>query len=86
MRLDVFLKKSCLVTRRSVANELVKVNNNVAKPAKEVKVGDEIELKRGRKLMRIRILALPEKQVSKKQAHQLYEILSEQLISDDLWS
>ncbi len=48
MRLDLFLKTSRLVKRRTVAQEMcvagrVLVNGNEAKPAKEVKQGDVIE-------------------------------------------
>ena len=49
MRLDKFLKVSRLIKRRTVANEVcdsarVFVNDNPAKPAKQLKVGDVISI------------------------------------------
>ncbi len=88
-RLDVFLKASCLVSRRTVANHmceagLVKLNGGTAKPAKEVKIGDVIELRRGSKEIAIRVLEIPDKQLSKKQARKLYEIIHEKPIENNL--
>ena len=49
MRLDKFLKVSRLIKRRTVANEVseqgrVFVNDNPAKPAKQLKEGDIIKI------------------------------------------
>ena len=49
MRLDKFLKVSRLIKRRTVANEVsdmgrVYVNGNSAKPSKQIKEGDEIQI------------------------------------------
>lgn len=49
MRLDKFLKVSRLIKRRTVANEVsdqgrVLVNNNQAKPSKDIKAGDIITI------------------------------------------
>ena len=49
MRLDKFLKVSRLIKRRTVANSVsemgrVTVNGNIAKPAKQLKAGDIIEI------------------------------------------
>lgn len=49
MRLDKFLKVSRLIKRRTVANEVsdmgrVLVNNNPAKPAKQIKENDIITI------------------------------------------
>ncbi|MDQ3801061.1 MAG: RNA-binding S4 domain-containing protein [Acidobacteriota bacterium] len=91
MRLDLFLKASRLVLRRALANELcdaglVKVNGAPAKPSRDVKTSDEIEIKRRNKLTRIRVLQVPEKkQISKQDAPNLYEILSEETLEQDDW-
>jgi ribosomal 50S subunit-recycling heat shock protein len=88
MRLDLFLKASRLVLRRALANELcdaglVKINGTPAKPARDVKTGDEIEIKRRHKLTKIRVAQVPErKQISKQDAPNLYEILSEETLED----
>jgi ribosomal 50S subunit-recycling heat shock protein len=88
MRLDLFLKSARLVLRRSLANELcdaglVKINGVTAKPSREVKTNDEIEIKRRGKITRIRVRQVPDKkQISKQEAPTLYEILSEEILED----
>ena len=54
MRLDKYLKVSRLIKRRTVANEAcdagrVMINDKVAKASQEVKKGDVIEIRFGRK-------------------------------------
>ena len=49
MRLDKFLKVSRLIKRRTVANDVAEqgrifVNDKLAKPAKQLKVGDIIKI------------------------------------------
>lgn len=90
MRLDLFLKTSRLVPRRSLAQKfcdanLVKVNGQTAKSSKEVKAGDEIEIKREKRLLTIRVALVPgKKQVSRADAANLYEILSEEILEDEI--
>jgi len=90
MRLDLFLKSSRLISRRSLAQKfcdanLIKINNFAAKSSREVKQGDEIEIKRGRRLTKIKVLTVPDKkQVSKQDAPNLYEILSEEITEEEL--
>lgn len=92
MRLDLFLKVSRLILRRSLAQEfcdagLVKVNNVPAKSSKEIKSGDQIEIKRPNQLLKIKVLEVPaKKQVSKQDAGNLYEIMSEEKLEDNLLS
>lgn len=88
MRLDLFLKASRLCPRRSIAQKLcdaglVSINGAPAKSAHVVKVGDEITFRRHNQITKIRVVALPAtKQVSKDQAENLYERLSEELVAD----
>lgn len=90
MRLDLFLKASRLVLRRTLAQDLcdanrVKVNGQTAKPSKEVKIGDAIEIKRSNRVLSVRVLEIPKsKQVSRTLAPSLYEILSEETVGDAL--
>lgn len=92
MRLDLFLKTSRLIPRRSLAQEfcdagLIKINGAIAKSSKEVKTGDEIEIKRRNRLTLLKILEIPaKKQVSKESAADLFEILSEETLEDDILS
>lgn len=84
MRLDLFLKTSRLVSRRSVAQDfcdkgLVSVNGATAKSAKEIRPGDEIEIRRRDRTTVIRVLAVPAgKQVSKTDASALWETVREE--------
>jgi ribosomal 50S subunit-recycling heat shock protein len=90
MRLDLFLKVSRLIPRRSLAQEfcdagLIKVNGLTAKSSKEVKPGDEIEIKRRNRLTKIRVLEIPaRKQVARQQAADIYEIISEEILQEEL--
>lgn len=78
MRLDKFLKVSRLIKRRTVANDVcdsarVFVNNNPAKPAKQLKVGDIISIEYKNMLKSFRVLNIPEGNVSINLASSLYE-------------
>ena len=90
MRLDMFLKTSRLILRRSLAQEFcdkgaISVNGAAAKSSKEVKPGDEIEIRRGNKLTRVRITLVPDKkQVAKNEAAGLYTMLEETRTEDPL--
>ncbi len=90
MRLDLFLKASRLVTRRAVAQALceagqVSVNGAAAKSSRAVRAGDEIELRRRKQILLIRVVALPAtKQVARADAHGLYEILSDVAVSEEI--
>lgn len=90
MRLDLFLKASRLIVRRSLAQEfcdagMVKVNGTTAKSSKEIHQGDEIEINRTNRETKVRVLEIPEKkQVSRNEAAELYEVLSENIIRDDI--
>ena len=60
MRLDLVLKLSGLIKRRTVAKELAErgrilINDKVAKPASEVKNGDLLELHLGNRVLVVEI-------------------------------
>jgi ribosomal 50S subunit-recycling heat shock protein len=88
MRLDQFLKLSRLVPRRSLAQEfcdagLIDVNGVRAKSAKEVKTGDEIEVRRRNRVTKVVVKEVPAgKQVAKNAAANLYDLVSETSIDD----
>ncbi len=82
MRLDKFLKVSRLIKRRTVANSVsdlgrVLVNGNVAKPAKQLKVGDVITIEYANKNIVARVLIIPEGNVPVQSASTLYELIEE---------
>ena len=81
MRLDKFLKVSRIIKRRTVANEAcsggrVSLNDKVAKPGAEVKVGDIMTIRFGDRYGKYEILAISET-VRKDDAAGMYRILSE---------
>ena len=60
MRLDLLLKQTRIIKRRTIAKEIcdagkVSVNGKVAKPSFEVKDGDVLELKLGQKIIHVKI-------------------------------
>lgn len=81
MRLDKFLKVSRLIKRRTVANEVsemgrIFVNGNVSKPAKQVQIGDIIEIVYANRTVKARVLKVPEGNVSIQESSSLYELLN----------
>ena len=82
MRLDKFLKVSRIIKRRTVANEVcdmarVFVNDNPAKPAKQLKEGDIITVEYKVKTLKAKVLKIPNGNVSVNEAPLLYEIIEE---------
>jgi ribosomal 50S subunit-recycling heat shock protein len=80
MRLDKFLKVSRLIKRRTVACSVsetgkVTVNGNPAKPAKQLKVGDIIEIEYANHKERVEVLVIPTGNVSIQDAENLYREL-----------
>ncbi len=88
MRLDLFLKASRLCSRRTIAQKLceagrVSVNGNATKSSHAVKAGDEVTITRRDKIIRVRVLSIPNtRQTSRKEATTLYELLSEAPVED----
>lgn len=80
MRLDKFLKVSRLIKRRTVANSVsemgrVLVNGNPAKPAKQLKVGDIIEIEYSNRVEKVEVLIIPTGNVSIQESGNLYRIV-----------
>ena len=81
MRLDKYLKISRLIKRRTLAKEAsegerVLVNGLVAKPSKEVKVGDLVTISCGKKELTVKITSLLDS-TKKADASLMYELVSE---------
>ena len=79
MRLDKFLKVSRIIKIRTIANEAcdagrVSVNGKIAKASVDVKVGDEIEIRFGSNITKVRVLNLSES-TKKEDAVNMYESL-----------
>jgi ribosome-associated heat shock protein Hsp15 len=82
IRLDVWLDVACLFKTRSEAQRACKggkvdLNGQAAKPHREVKPGDEIEISRplGRK-QRIVVRKLADRHIPRAEARELYEDLT----------
>lgn len=87
MRLDKFLKVSRIIKRRTLSKEIaeserVLVNDKVAKPSTQLKIGDLITVEFGTRRLVVRVLALKE-HVLKNDSTMLYEIVKEEKISQN---
>ncbi len=94
MRLDLFLKASRLIKRRTIAREMcdngrVLVNGREAKPAREVKQGDVIALKFSSRIIHLEAIGeLAGPLRIKTSPEDLYRITSEERLpkEKDSWA
>lgn len=82
MRLDKFLKVSRLAKRRTEAKEGIEAgritkDDRALKPGYEVKAGDVLVLHYRRKILTVRVLAVPERVLPSLKPADLYEIVDE---------
>jgi ribosomal 50S subunit-recycling heat shock protein len=89
LRLDAFLKKSLLIKRRELANLLcdegmVRVNGAPRKASHEVKAQDELEFPLYNRVLKVRVLALPESNARKADQWSLFEVLEDKRLPLDL--
>ncbi len=82
MRLDKFLKVSRLIKRRTLAkdaaeSEKIMVNDKIAKPSKELQIGDIITIEFGNKIVKVKVQSF-EVSTKKADASNLYEFVSEE--------
>lgn len=87
MRLDKYLKVARILKRRTISKELAEnsrvfVNGKVAKPAKEVNIGDVIEIVYGNRVLKVKVKDIKDV-VKKNDATVLYEVLDEYYIQQD---
>ena len=91
MRLDMFLKVSRLVKRRSVANELcdkgaVLVGGAAAKAGRVVKPGDVITLRLPRRRLVVEVAEAPQsKGVPKDRAAELYRVIEDVIKKEEFF-
>ena len=79
MRLDKFLKVSRIIKRRTVAtsaasSEKILVNDRIAKPSKDIKVGDVITIEYFKRTMKVQVLSIQEN-VKACDAEKMYQII-----------
>ncbi|MEO2077195.1 MAG: RNA-binding S4 domain-containing protein [Bacillus sp. (in: firmicutes)] len=82
MRLDKFLKVSRLIKRRTLAKEVsdqgrIEVNGKEAKASTTVKVGDELTIRLGQRIVTARIDRIQDT-TKKEDAAELYTIIKEE--------
>jgi ribosomal 50S subunit-recycling heat shock protein len=88
MRLDLFLKWSRVIPRRTLAKEMcdagrVTVNRGTSRAGREVQIGDTIEIDFPRRWMKARVRAIPPHAPAKDSAKEMVEILEDRKISTE---
>ena len=89
MRLDLFLKRSRLVKRRTIALEFcqngwIELNGARGKPGKNVKPGDRITLHLWGRKKEVEVLKVPKGPVPAKETANLYNLISD-LPEEEIW-
>jgi ribosomal 50S subunit-recycling heat shock protein len=87
VRLDVTLHRLCLTRSRTEAKHAceagaVHVDGRPAKASQLVEPGQAVRLRFTHRLLEVRILELPGKSVSKKQAREMYEVVRDERLPD----
>ncbi|MHC2995816.1 MAG: RNA-binding S4 domain-containing protein [Candidatus Atribacteria bacterium] len=82
MRLDKFLKVSRIIKRRTEAKKAclakcIKVNDRIAKAGDEIKAGDELEINFATKILQVKVIEAPLKNIPAEKANSLYKVLKE---------
>ncbi|MCK4385727.1 MAG: RNA-binding S4 domain-containing protein [candidate division Zixibacteria bacterium] len=90
MRLDSFLSDTRLIKRRTQAkkaceNKIVLVDGMVAKPSKEVKVGQIITINFTNRILEVEILEIPSRSAKKEEAQNFYKITREEKRKGELF-
>jgi ribosomal 50S subunit-recycling heat shock protein len=84
MRLDKFLKVSRIIKRRTLAKEVadqgrILINGTAAKASSIVKVGDELTIRFGQKVVTVQVDDLQET-TKKEDASNLYTVIKEEKV------
>lgn len=88
MRLDKFLKVSRLIKRRTLAKEVsdqgrITINGLQAKASSTVKVGDELAVRFGQKIVTVKIEKLQETS-RKEEAADMYSLVKEEKVEETI--
>ena len=88
MRLDLFLKWSGLVLRRTLAKDLcdadrVGVNGAAARAGRELRVGDVIEIQFPRRRIKVRVRLIPPHAPGKEGAREMVELIEDRRDNSD---
>ena len=84
--MDLFLKRSRLVKRRTLAatlcdNGYVSLNGRTAQPGKSVRVGDRIEVRYARKKVLVEVMEIP----GKSGKGEFHKVIMEEAIEEELY-
>jgi ribosomal 50S subunit-recycling heat shock protein len=84
MRLDVFLKKCCIVKRRTEAkracdNGIVTIDEQVAKASRELMAGQRVCIAFTDRLLEFDVLEVPSGNVPRKEASNYFRILRDEI-------
>ncbi len=87
MRLDKFLKVSRLIKRRPLAKEVadkgrILINGQQAKASSNVKVGDELSIRFGQKVVTVKVEELQDS-TKKEDAANMYRLLKEERVEEE---
>ena len=88
MRLDLFLKWSRVILRRTLAKEMcdagrVSVNGNEARAGREIHNGDTIEVELPRRRLKVRVRSIPTHAPGKDSAREMLELLEDRRNNPD---
>lgn len=83
MRLDLFLKRACLLKHRSEAkracdNGIVSIDGQRGKASRNVAAGQKVTIAFVDRYLEVEILSLPLKNVSKADAKSLYQVVRDE--------
>ena len=87
-RLDLFLKQSRIIPRRTLARETcdhggIRVNGQISKASRLVKVGDLIQFRQHKKVTTVEVLKIPNVVPAKKDAARLYKVVGIDFFPED---
>lgn len=87
MRLDKFLKIARIIKRRTVAKEVaykgrIQVNGKLANSSTDIKVGDELRIQFGDKVLEVAVEKLHES-TKKEDAAKMYRIIRETRVENN---
>ena len=82
MRLDLFLKWSRVILRRTLAKEVcdagrVMVNNSKSRAGREIRIGDIVEIDFPRWRIKFRVRSIPSTAPGKEGAREMVEVLEQ---------
>ncbi|PAQ14852.1 hypothetical protein CD798_08920 [Bacillaceae bacterium SAOS 7] len=86
MRLDKFLKVSRIIKRRTLAKEVadqgrIMINGTEGKASSNVKLGDELTIRLGQRLLTVQVERLQET-TKKEEAAGMYKLLKEERLNE----